>query len=289
MNWIKRVQLPAVALTLLVLSAPVQAVEVPPLAGRINDLAGVLSTETESRIESSLAGLEQSDSTQVAVLTIKSIEGVPIEEFGIKVAEKWKVGRKGLDNGAILIVALEERTVRIEVGRGLEGKLTDLMAGRIIRNEIVPRFREGDFDGGILAGVNAIVATVKGEYVAPEEAKPERRSRGESPVFMLLVAFFVITSALGGVSKILGGVSGAIGLPLGALLLVGGISLVAGGILAVVGFLFGLMVSSMPRGTGGGFSGGGFGGFGGGSGSFGGGGFSGGGGGFGGGGASGRW
>ncbi len=289
MNWIRRVQLPAVALTLLVLSAPVQAVEVPPLAGRINDLAGVLSTETESRIELSLAGLEQSDSTQVAVLTMKSIEGVPIEEFGIKVAEKWKVGRKGLDNGVILIVALEERTVRIEVGRGLEGKLTDLMAGRIIRNEIVPRFREGDFDGGILAGVNAIVATVKGEYVAPEEAKPEHRSRSGSPVFMLLVAFFVITSALGGISKILGGVSGAIGLPLGALLLVGGISLLAGGILAVVGFLFGLMVSSMPRGSGGGFSGGGFGGFGGGSGSFGGGGFSGGGGGFGGGGASGRW
>ncbi|HSV98283.1 MAG TPA: TPM domain-containing protein [Spirochaetota bacterium] len=285
-----RVHALSAAVLLLVYAAALSALEVPRLAGRVNDYAGIISPETESIIESSLAGLELSDSTQVVVLTMKSIDGAPIEEFGIKVAEQWKIGLKGLDNGAILIVALEERTVRIEVGRGLEGKLTDLMSGRIIRHEIVPLLKKGDFDGGILAGVNAIVGTVKGEYVAPEPKSTERRSKGGSPAFMLLVAFFVITSVLGGISKILGGVSGAVGLPLGALLLVGGISIIPGAILAVVGFLFGLMMSSMPRGSGrGGFSSGGFGGFGGGSGSFGGGGFSGGGGGFGGGGASGSW
>jgi uncharacterized protein len=289
MNLKNRVQAIGAGLLLYVFAVPLSAAEVPPLTGRINDLAGIVSPETESRMDSSLAELERTDSTQVVVLTMKSIDGAPIEEFGIKVAEAWKIGRKGLDNGVILIVALEERTVRIEVGRGLEGKLTDLMSGRIIRNEIVPRFKDGDFDGDILAGVNAIVSVIKGEYAAPAEQATERKSRGDSPVFMVLVAFFVITSALGGISKIFGGVSGAIGLPVAALLLVGGLSLAAGVILAVVGFLFGLLMSAIPKGGGGhGFSGGGFGGFGGGSGSFGGG-FSGGGGGFGGGGSSGSW
>lgn len=264
------------------------AVELPPLTGRVNDLAEVLSADARARAESALEGLERSDSTQVVVLTMKSIGEQPIEEFGIRLAENWKIGQKGLDNGAILILALQERTVRIEVGRGLEGKLTDLMAGRIIRNEIVPRLKQGDYDGGILAGVNAIIATVRGEYTATEEKRTERTNRGGSPIFMLLVAFFVITSALGGISKVLGGVSGAISLPIAAMVLVGGISLAAGIILAVLGFVFGLLIGAMPRRTGGGFTGGGFGGFGGGSGSFGGG-FSGGGGGFGGGGASGRW
>ncbi len=284
-----RVQTLCASLLLLMCAAALQAAELPRLGGRVNDYAGIISPETESRIDSSLAGLESTDSTQVAVLTMNSIGGEPIEEFGIKLAEQWKIGRQGLDNGAILIVALEERTVRIEVGRGLEGKLTDLMAGRIIRNDILPRFKEGNFDGGILAGVDAIIATVKGEYTAPPEKETGRRTRGGSPVFVLLMLVFVITSTLGGMSKLLGGVSGAISLPVAALVLVGGITLVSGIILAVVGFLFGLLMGVMPRGGGGGFGGAGFGGFGGGSGSFGGGGFSGGGGGFGGGGASGSW
>jgi uncharacterized protein len=275
----------AFALALLGMAIRLYAMEIPALAGRVNDLADVLTTDTRAGLESALADLERTDSTQVVVLTMKSIEEEPIEEFGIRLAEQWKIGQKGLDNGAILILALAERKVRIEVGRGLEGKLTDLMAGRIIRNEIIPRFREGDFDGGVRAGVNAIIATVKGEYTATGEERTDDSNVGEFPSFLIMAALIIVTSALGGVSKILGGVSGAIGLPIAVMVLVGGITLAVGIFFAVLGFFLGLLISVMAKGTGGGISGGGFGG----SGSYGGGFSSGGGFSGGGGGASGSW
>ncbi len=148
----------------LLAASSVHALEVPTLSGRVNDYAHLLSAETVRSIESVLATLERTDSTQVAVLTVPTLAGENLEEFSMKVAETWAIGRKDRDNGVILLVAQAERKVRIEVGRGLEGKLTDLMCGRIIRNAMAPRLKKGDMDGGIQAGVSAIVAVVKGEY-----------------------------------------------------------------------------------------------------------------------------
>ncbi|HOI17350.1 MAG TPA: TPM domain-containing protein, partial [Geobacteraceae bacterium] len=153
-------------LLLLFLPSPGAALDVPPLRAHVNDTAGMLSSAAEQKLEQELTAFEKSDSTQIAVLTIPSLEGESLEDYSIKVAEAWKIGQKGKDNGAILLIAKQERKIRIEVGRGLEGKLTDLLSGRIIRGEIAPRFKAGDFDGGVSAGVGAIMAAVKGEYTA---------------------------------------------------------------------------------------------------------------------------
>jgi len=149
-----------VFLLYLVFSSSALALDVPPLRGHVNDYAGLLSPGAAQELESRLADFERSDSTQIVVLTIPSLEGEDLAGFSIKVAEAWKVGQRGLDNGAILLIAKQERKVRIEVGRGLEGKLTDLVSGRIIRGELAPRFKAGDIDGGVLAGVSAIMAVV---------------------------------------------------------------------------------------------------------------------------------
>ena len=145
------------------------AAEVPYLTGHVNDAAGLLTSSTHAELESLLREHEDSTSNQVAVLIVPGLEGESLEEYSLKVAETWKLGRKGKDNGVLLLVARDERKVRIEVGRGLEGDLTDLTCGMIIRNEIVPRFRDGDYDGGVRAGVMAILAAIKGSYKPEEE------------------------------------------------------------------------------------------------------------------------
>jgi uncharacterized protein len=144
--------------------------EVPFLAGRVNDNAGILSPETASRLASSLKAFEDSTSNQVVVLTIASLEGDVLEEYSYKVASTWKLGQKGKDNGVLLLVARDDRKVRIEVGSGLEGDLTDLECGLIIRHEIVPRFKAGDMDGGVEAGVQGIMEAIKGTYTQGEGA-----------------------------------------------------------------------------------------------------------------------
>jgi uncharacterized protein len=150
----------------LLLCCTVHAVQIPALTGRVNDTAGMLSPASVSHIDGLLEELERSDSTQIVVLTVPSLEAEVLEEFSMRVAEAWRIGQKGLDNGAILLVARNDRKVRIEVGYGLEGKLTDLVAGRIIANEIVPPFKEGRFDEGITRGVVAMIQSVRGEYTA---------------------------------------------------------------------------------------------------------------------------
>jgi len=271
------------------------ALEIPALSGRVNDYAGMLSPAAVQTLEQRLAELEQSDSTQVVVLTVPTIDGENIEQFGIRVAEAWRIGQKGLDNGAILLIAKQERKVRIEVGRGLEGKLTDLMAGRIIRDVITPRFKAQDFDGGVLAGVEAITATVKGEYQTRQRDIRQGR-QGFHPSFTLLLFLLVGIVFLGSIARFLGGIAGAVGLPVAAALSFSGLSMGLLGVLAVVGFAVGLFIAFLFGG--GGRGGGGWwlggppgGGWYGGGGSWGGsgGGFSGGGGDFGGGGASGDW
>lgn len=146
------------------LPATAGALEVPRPGGYVTDRAGILSPETVVKLEKFLRDFERSDSTQLVVLTVPSLEGEAPEEYALKVAENWGVGQKGKDNGALLLVAQAERKIRIEVGYGLEGRLTDLLAGRIVDREISPRFKAGDFDGGVVAGVVAMAEAVRGEY-----------------------------------------------------------------------------------------------------------------------------
>jgi len=282
-----------VLLLCLTLSTQALALDLPELRGHINDYAGMLSPARSAALEQQLRNFEQSDSTQIVVLTIPTLGNENLEAFSIKVAESWQIGQKGIDNGVILLVVKAERKVRIEVGRGLEGKLTDLVAGRIIRGDIAPQFKAGDFDGGIAAGVNALMAVAKGEYkAAPRDLRQGKK--GAPPFFTLIVFLAVAAVFLGSFSRYLAGTVGAVGLPAIAWLTFPGlaIAIIAG--LAVGGFLLGLFLAVLFGGGGGGghfggpfFGGGYYGGSGGGGGDFGG--FSGGGGDFGGGGASGDW
>jgi uncharacterized protein len=273
------------------------ALEVPPLKGRVNDYAGMLSPSTRQQLEEILRNLEKTDSTQIAVLTIPSLEGEVLEEFSIKVADQWKIGQKGFDNGAILLIARKERKVRIEVGYGLEGSLTDLMAGRIIADVIVPQFKTGNFDQGVIDGVQAMIGVVRGQYQSSEKipVRSRQREKGFSPGLVGLIAFGFLINMLGRLRRSAGMAGGAVLLPLAAVLffnagLLGFLLMIPVGLVA--GLLLGLLGSAATFGSGrysrGPWGGGGWtGGFGGGG--FSSGGFGGGGGGFGGGGASGGW
>jgi uncharacterized protein len=276
------------------------ALDIPKLQDRVTDLAGVLTPDQIAGLDSKLKELESSDSTQVAVLIIPSLEGDSLEDYSMRVAEAWKLGQKGRDNGAILLVSMKDRAVRIEVGYGLEEKLTDAHTSQIIRNEIVPRFREGDFFGGIDAGVTGIIQTVRGIYEATPQ--PVTRSTRKTGGFfnLLIVMLFPLLWVLSATGKWGGGIIGAgAGMLLPYTLIAHSLPLIliGGAVGGVLGMFMGALVRAGaksgrgPGGFGGPFipGGGGFGGGGFGGGGFGGGGFSGGGGGFGGGGSSGRW
>src|ERR1043166_640290 len=163
----------AIFFLLFIFASPALALDAPPLKGRVNDYAGLLPRERAAALEERLANFEQETGHQIAVLTVPSLEGEDIAGFGIKVAEKWKIGQKGFDNGAILIIAPKDKRLRIEVGYGLEGVLPDAIANRIIQETIVPRFRAGDFPGGINDGVETIMKAVRGE-VLPQTATSPR-------------------------------------------------------------------------------------------------------------------
>lgn len=267
-------------------------VPVPALAGHVIDQTGTLTPAVAAHIESELAALESQKGSQVAVLLVPTTQPEEIEQFGIRVATQWKLGRKGVDDGAILIVAKDDHHVRIEVGYGLEGPLPDATANRIIDEEITPRFKQGDFDGGIQAGVDRMLSVIGGEALPPPDHKWQG-GRGLTHLLpLLLVGVFVVSGVLRGILGPLGG-SIATGGIVGALtFLISQIMFIGIGA-GVVAFLFALLRGAMPGGGLGGLGGmrgmGGFGGGGFGGGGFGGGGFSGGGGGFGGGGASGSW
>jgi uncharacterized protein len=148
------------------LATAAPAAEVPYLSGRVVDDAGVLWTEARERIEAQLKAHEESTTDQVVVLTIRSLEGETIEAFAEKVFRTWKLGQKGKDNGVLVVIAPGDRRMRIEVGYGLEGTLTDGMAGSIIRNAMAPRFKTEDYAGGIEAGVGAILGALAGNAAA---------------------------------------------------------------------------------------------------------------------------
>jgi uncharacterized protein len=154
----------AAALLALLLAVPAAAAEVatPFLSGRVVDQADLLPPEAEAAIGQKAAQLEQETGAQVVVLTVPTIGDQPIEDFSVRVAQAWKLGREEVDDGVLFVVAQQERALRIEVGYGLEPKLTDITSKRIIEELVVPRFRDGDFPGGIAAGVDAIAAVVRG-------------------------------------------------------------------------------------------------------------------------------
>jgi uncharacterized protein len=285
------------AMALFLAAGPaLSALDVPALKGRVNDYADMISASAEQAIAQKLETLETSDSTQVVVLTIPSLDGEDLEGFSIQVAEAWKIGTAEHDNGAILVVARDDRAVRIEVGYGLEGKLTDLLSGRIIREIILPNFKAGRFDEGFLQAVDAIIAAVEGEYTGTGQL-PGEKGEPMSRALPLIIAAF-IAGSIGSRRRIFGGIAGAVLVPLASMIAfpVGWLTL----IWVPLGFGGGLLAASLLAsrisgrgGRGGGFSPGGFGGYTGGGfrggGGSGGSGFSGGGGGFGGGGATGHW
>ena len=267
---------------------------IPPLKERVTDVTGTLSAADAQALSAKLAAWEQATGNQLAVLIVPSTKPEPIEAYGIRVADAWKIGRKGQDNGAILVVAKDDKKLRIEVGYGLEGVLTDVTAKRIIAETIAPDFRQGRFAQGIAAGVDQIMAVVnKGEPLSARPAAKPAPSRG-FPLEMLLVIVFVVVPVLGAILRRI------FGRPLGSVVgagIVGTGAWVVSGtlVVAVVAAVVALVVMLfMGAGTGLARRGGGVwvptgGGWGGGWGGGGGGGFSGGGGGFGGGGASGGW
>jgi uncharacterized protein len=265
-------------------TAAVQAdVAVPELRARVTDLTATLTAEQSQALESRFAAFEREKGSQIAVLIVPTTQPETVEQYSIRVAERWKLGRKGVDDGVLLLVAKDDRALRIEVGYGLEGAIPDAIASRVIEEIILPRFRAGDFYGGIDAAVTKLIGLVNGEPLP--EPRQDWRAPGGDPMALLVPLFFggmvlalFLRALLGAVpASVLAGV----GVFLVAWLL--GVMLLLALLAAIAVFIFNL--PGVMRGGGGWSSGGGFGRGGG----FRGGGFGGGGGGFGGGGASGRW
>ena len=270
----------ALSLALLTPCATTAQVAVPPLVGHVTDQTKTLAPEQISALEQRLSAFEARKGSQLAVMIVPTTSPEDIEQFALRVAERWKLGRKKVDDGAILVVAKNDRALRIEVGYGLEGALSDIISKRIISETITPLFKQGDYFGGIEAGVAQIIKVVDGE---PLPAPSSRPTGSYDEVRQMLPVLFIVALAVGGVLRsALGKVPGA---------------LITGAVVSVLAwFVIGTLFLSVVAGLGalvftlagstrmlygmGGMGGGGRGG---------GGGFRGGGGGFGGGGASGRW
>lgn len=229
----------------------------PKLTGRIVDNATMLDASQEQRINQLLEAHENATTNQIVIATLPDLQGYSIENYGYQLGRAWAIGQKDKDNGVLLIVAKRERKVRIEVGYGLEGVLTDAISSNIIHAVILPRFKRGDFSAGIEQGVKAIIQALGGQYAIKSVSKAKKKKSDISTLFLIFIilGFVFIKSAIGSKTGYYGSGRGYYGGRRGSY-----------------------------RGGGGRFGGGGFGG-----GGFGGGGFGGGGGGFGGGGASGGW
>ena len=162
------------------------------LTGRVMDHAGVLSAQTVSNLTAELAAHEEQTSNQVVVLTLAGLDGYAVEQRALDLARGWQLGQAGRDNGVLFLVAMAERKIRIEVGYGLEGALPDAIAANIIRHHVQPRFRAGDFDGGVARGVTAILAAIRGEY-QPEE---RREDDGVPNLWFWIIVIFILIQFL---------------------------------------------------------------------------------------------
>jgi uncharacterized protein len=274
-------------LALLLVGAAHGEVAVPPLTHRVTDLTATLDAGQIQTLETRLAEFEKNKGAQLAVLIVPTIQPESIEQFNIRVVDAWKLGRKGVDDGALLLVVKDDRELRIEVGSGLEGVLNDATANRIIDEVIVPRFKRGDYYSGIESGLAAMMQVVNGEPLPP----PRRGSAsGKYDIESLLFVAFGLVVVVGGMLRAMLGRFPAAMLMGGALAVLAWLivsQMLIALFVGLMAFVF-VLLGGGGRGLGGygGFGGGGFGGGGYGGG---GGGFSGGGGGFSGGGASGRW
>ena len=280
-------------------ATPTDPIPVPKLTARVMDSTGTLTAAERSSLEAKLAGFEQSHGSQVAVLIVPSIGPETIEEFAGRVTDQWQLGRKGVDDGVLVAVAKQERKIRIQTGRGVQGTLTDALSKRIAQDIIAPKFRTGDFAGGLNDGVDAIFKAIEGESLPlpqPRSAPHTGKVDNGGGIGNLFIFGIIAVVVAGGILRaMLGRFLGATatGALTGLLAWMFAGSLVVVVLAAIVAFFF-TLVSGFGRGFvpggwgGGGFGGGGFGG-GGFSGGGGGGGFSGGGGSFDGGGASGNW
>lgn len=217
-----------------------QGVAVPHNDGWVTDTAGVLTSAQEQALEKLCESYRAGSGQEIAVLIVPNLAGQPIERLALEVAREWKIGRAGVDDGALLVVAKDDRKLRIEVGRGLEGTLTDSVSGRIIRNVIVPSFKAGDFYGGVRGGLEAMHAALGGKYVDPP---PRKHAAGDAIGAAFTVVFILLMIVFGVLGRRHRRGYGGFGGPF-----IGG---------------FG---GGLGDGGGGGFSGGGFGGFGGGGG-----------------------
>lgn len=245
------------AVPVIFFSQSAAAIDVPRLNARVNDYAGILSSSEESALESLLIDTENKTSSQVALLTIPSLEGEVLEDYSIKVAEKWELGQKKFDNGVLVLVAMAEKKIRIEVGYGLESILTDLKSNYIIRKMMVPEFKRDNYFAGIDNGLKAVTGLVNKEFeITPEELQQFQEEQGKTkgthiPFGLVIFIVFIVISFLKGLGR--GGTRGA-----------------------ASGVFWGSVLGGSSRSGGGFFGGGGGGGFSGGGGSFGGGGSSGG-------------
>lgn len=264
-------------------------VEVPAFTARVIDLTQTLSASEQAAFEAKLKSIEETKGSQIAVLVLPTTQPEAIEQYAIRVVEAWKVGRKDVDDGVLLLIAKEDRKVRIEVGYGLEGAIPDIYAKRIINEVITPQFKQGDFAGGIDGALTALIGLVNGEELPAPQTVTINGAQIESLLPLLLFGGMISGMVLRGMFGTFFG-SAANGGLIGVILSFIGLSLLGAGMMGVIAFFFTLMLggrgmngySGYPT-RGGGLGGGGFGGsmgggFGGGMG-----------GGFGGGGASGSW
>lgn len=264
-------------LLLLVLVAAWAQVPVPDLSQRVTDLSATLSVAQVNALETKLAAFEARQGSQIAVLIVPTTQPEDIAQFGIRVADAWRIGRENVDDGVILIIAKDDRKLRLEVGYGLEGAIPDAIAKRVIAETITPYFKTGDFAGGIDAGVMKLMHLIEGEALPAPQQQPNERGDDGAFMFLLfagIITGFVLSSMLG---RVMGGMLAGLGSGMVGALLFG-----LGFAAVLIGIMVFFIIGVRHRGGGGWSSGGG--GFGGSGGSWGGGG-----GGFGGGGASGSW
>lgn len=260
---------------------------VPALSAPVTDLADLLPPGEEDALNSRLLAFSSAKGSQIAVLIVATTQPEDIFSYSFRVADTWKLGRKGVDDGVLLVIAVQDRKTNLQVGYGLEGAIPDARAKQVLSDIIRPRFKAGDYSGGVNAGVDALMKLINGEEL-PAPSAPDRRQNGDNTLIIAIVTGMIAGLFIRAIfGRLIGGVSGG-GIALALALVLG--TAVGVAILAALFVTFGAGMAGDGRRLGGGMGGGGFGhgGFGGG-GFGGGGGFSGGGGGFGGGGASGDW
>lgn len=281
-----------ILLSIIILSFfvfPVFSVSYPNPTGYVNDFANLYSAGFRNNLEAKLSAFEKETGAEIAVVTIKSLEGMDIETYAVKLFEKWKIGKKGTDNGLLLLIAKEDRKIRFEVGYGLEPYITDGRAGEIIRNQMTPEFKKENYESGTLSAVEKIQEYISNKDIAPTGGSQKESSGSSDAIFTLVVIIIYIgityiAGYLGRTKEVWpGGAIGAVIGAIGGFLVASIIGLVVGAIIfAPLGLLFDYILTKnyqvrktkgLPTGFwhtwggfgGGGGGGGGFGGFGGGS------------------------